>query len=490
MVNITRKELMNLELPLRYTGGEYGIIEKPEYDVKIRVALCYPNLYDVGVKNYSVNFLYNAINAIKNIKCERCFLPYVDFENILKEKRLKLYTLESKKELEKFDFVIFVISDITDYINVMAMIKMSRFSNSSSKRPIFIAAFEKVVDYYYPIADIFDILVFADMKVVYNDILFRYSVYTLQKLPKSDFFSSINNIPSVIIPSIDCNKKVILDKSTSLRGILSKLPNKIVISNISEIKQDITILFINLKDTLEYTLKLIKSTGIKRIKIIVIEQNYEGLYQYITSLLSKYNFLKFEFERLPFNDKTIDIYTKTGLLNSKIEFNIPNFSTIKDRTILDLIISNMVMAFENGVSNICLNTKIGLKKEGYNDLEELVRFINNVKEIYFTRFLTKGKTNLNITLKLDSNLECDVDKIELKYKFIEERLNGIKIIHDSYIMSIIKKILTKKDTSLINFLIKLEKEGVRLYKNYDNVNVKLLDRLNGHLDTYIKEYLN
>ena len=466
MLEITREELMKLDQPLRYIGGEYGVVKKSEYDTKIRVALCYPNLYDIGIKDYFFTYLYSAINKVNGISCDICFLPYFDFEDILKKNNIELFTLEEKLPLNKFDFVIFVISDITDYINILPMLKMANLNTLSEDRPVMIAMFEENKGWYYPILHFFDILVFSDFKVLYNDIFFRYIVYNKQKLPKNDFLSSVNTIDSVIVPSIDINKEVTLNDYIDSDNFLSNLPTNIIISNIYDIKQELIIMFESLNKTLEYTLKLIKNTGIKNLRIKVSDKvKVDDLTSFIEKLLGSYNFLNIKFDGLPFNDKTLEIYKKAKLMNSKIYYDISKISLLKNKDYEKKITSDIILAFENGVYNICIRTKIGQKNEKYDDLEELVKFIIKIKEMYFNDFLSRRNIKLNISLKLDNVLEESVNKMELKYKFLDEKLNDIKVIHDSYSIYVLKKILTKKDVNVAKLLEKLENNNVRIYGN-------------------------
>ena len=83
MLNITKKDLTKIKEPLRYTGGEYGEVIKNESEIQIRVALCYPNLYDIGMNNYTTMYLYSLLNSKKGIYAERFFMPDLDIEKLL-----------------------------------------------------------------------------------------------------------------------------------------------------------------------------------------------------------------------------------------------------------------------------------------------------------------------------------------------------------------------------------------------------------------------
>lgn len=491
MLNITRQEFMEIEEPLRYIGGEYDSIIKPEYDIKIRVALCYPNLYDIGIKNYTMTFLYSAINNIKNVSCERCFLPYKDFEKLLKNKDINLYSLETKTSLNKFDFVVFVISDVMEYINIIAMLKMSKidYSSSSRNRPILIAMFEEKTESYYAISDIFDLLVFSDMKAIYNDIIFRYNMYNLQKLPKEDFLQSVNSIENVIVPSIDNNKEIKVNERNKIKNIFKSLPIKIPVSSMASVKQSLAIKFLDVDSTLNYTLNMIKRTGLKDIEIVCENLNYQELYEYLCKLQIRYKFLSVKVRELSFDETTKDIYILTKMINSKIYFKIPEFCEKDKKNIFNRLKSNIKLAFENDVSNICLIKEIGNSSGNYHDLEEVVKFINDIKQIYFDTYSSKRKSNLNVELKLINSLELDIQKMELKYKFLEEKLYDVKLLYETPTIFIFKKILNKKDTSLINLLIKAEENGVRIYKNFDRQNIKILNKTLEELKLDVNKYL-
>lgn len=466
MFNITREELMKLDQPLRYIGGEYGVIKKLEYDTKIRVALCYPNLYDIGMKNYSFTYLYSAINKVIEVSCDRCFLPYFDFEDILKKKNIELFTLEEKLPLNKFDFVIFVISDITEYINILPMLKMANLNTLKEDRPVIVAMFEENKGWHYPISHFFDILVFSDFKVLYNDIFFRFSVYNKQKLSKNDFLNSVNTIDSVIVPSIDINKEVSLNHDNIENSFFINLPTNVIVSSIFDLKQELIIFFESSNKTLDYTLRLIKNTGIKNLKIKVSNNvKFDDLMNFNEKLLGNYNFLNIKFDGLPFNDKTLEIYKKAKLMHSKIYYDISKISLLKNKYYEEKLTSDIILAFKNGVYNVCIKTKIGQKNEKYDDLEELVKFITKIKEIYFNDFLPKRNLKLNISLKLENALEDSINKMELKYKFLNEKLNDIKVIYDPYNLYVLKKILIKKDDNVVKLLEKLDNNNIRIYGN-------------------------
>jgi len=95
--------LMNAEKPARYIGGEYGEIRKET--AALSIAIAFPDLYEIGMSNTALRILYNRLNAIHGLRCERVFAPAPDFEAILRERGVPLFSLESGIVLSEFDII-------------------------------------------------------------------------------------------------------------------------------------------------------------------------------------------------------------------------------------------------------------------------------------------------------------------------------------------------------------------------------------------------
>ena len=98
-----KKDLLKINMPGRYVGGEYGSILKPEADFSI--ALCFPDLYEIGMSNQAVKILYQMINTETEAACERVFSPAPDFEKVLRDKKIPLYTLETGRAAGDHDIL-------------------------------------------------------------------------------------------------------------------------------------------------------------------------------------------------------------------------------------------------------------------------------------------------------------------------------------------------------------------------------------------------
>lgn len=98
-----RRDLISIKNPVRYLGGEYGQIVKDSADLTF--ALSFPDLYEIAMSNFAVKLLYDGLNRISRVRCERVFSPAPDFEELLKKKHLPLYTLETGIPLNEVDIL-------------------------------------------------------------------------------------------------------------------------------------------------------------------------------------------------------------------------------------------------------------------------------------------------------------------------------------------------------------------------------------------------
>ena len=107
--NKLKSALLSIQKPARYTGGEPGCIIKDKKDIDVRFAFCFPDTYEVGMSHLGLKVIYDALNKQPNIWCERCFAPWTDMIEQMKERDIPLFALESKDPLTEFDIVGFTL---------------------------------------------------------------------------------------------------------------------------------------------------------------------------------------------------------------------------------------------------------------------------------------------------------------------------------------------------------------------------------------------
>ncbi len=137
--------LKNVQKPARYIGGELNEIIKDKKDVKLRVAFCFPDSYEIGMSNLGMRILYGTLNEIPDVWCERVFAPWEDMGKLMKDQNVPLYALESGDALADFDIVAFSLSYEMAYTNVLYMLELANIPllakdrGDSDKYPLIIA---------------------------------------------------------------------------------------------------------------------------------------------------------------------------------------------------------------------------------------------------------------------------------------------------------------------------------------------------------------
>jgi len=151
--------------PARYVGNEINMVKKDPLHVSIRMVLCYPDVYEVGMSNLGIQILYAAVNGIDDFYCERVFAPWVDFEKILRMNKIPLYSLETFTPLSEFDVLGFSIGYELLYTNMLCVTELGNIPIFSNKRgegdPLVIAGGPSVYNP-EPVADFIDVFIFGD----------------------------------------------------------------------------------------------------------------------------------------------------------------------------------------------------------------------------------------------------------------------------------------------------------------------------------------
>lgn len=152
--------LTRVQKPGRYTGGEPGCVYKDKSKVDVRFAFCFPDTYEVGMSYLGMKILYERLNSIENIWCERAFMPWVDMADEMEKESYPLYALESKDALSIFDIVGFTLQYELSYTNILAMLKLAgiplRAAERDESMPLIVAGGPCTCNA-EPIADFFDV---------------------------------------------------------------------------------------------------------------------------------------------------------------------------------------------------------------------------------------------------------------------------------------------------------------------------------------------
>jgi len=190
-----------VQKPARYTGGEYNQVIKDRSRVKVRVALCFPDTYEIGMSNLGLRILYGVLNSIEGVWCERVFAPWTDMETGMRESAVPLYALESHDAISDFDIIAFSLGYELSYTNVLNMLDLAgiapRCADRKASDPLVIAGGSCCFNP-EPIADFIDLFVIGEGEEVISELINSY----LSRADKAGFLKAASALTGVYVPSL------------------------------------------------------------------------------------------------------------------------------------------------------------------------------------------------------------------------------------------------------------------------------------------------
>ena len=126
--------LMKIEKPARYIGHEVNAIIKNPDHVAIRFAMCFPDVYEIGMSHLGIQILYDMLNQREDVWCERVYSPWVDLHQIMKEFNIPLFALESQDPIKSFDFLGITIQYEMCYTNILQILDLSQIPFHATDR--------------------------------------------------------------------------------------------------------------------------------------------------------------------------------------------------------------------------------------------------------------------------------------------------------------------------------------------------------------------
>lgn len=200
-----KRELGKVEKPARYTGGEVNSIRKDPTSVKVRFALAFPDVYEVGASHLGSQILYSLLNARPDTACERVYAPWPDMEALLRAKDWSLYALESFQPLHVFDIVGFSLQYELTYTNVLAMLELGGIPLRSSERgeeaPLVIAGGPCAMAP-EPLADFIDAFALGDGEELVGDVVDAYREWREAGESRGRLLARLAAVPGVYVPSL------------------------------------------------------------------------------------------------------------------------------------------------------------------------------------------------------------------------------------------------------------------------------------------------
>ena len=108
--------LLTIDKPARYLGNEMNAVMKEKSQVDIRFAMCFPDVYEIGMSYLGIQILYDMFNSREDTWCERVYSPWTDLDAVMREKKIPLFALESQDPIKDFDFLGIISVKVRRYI--------------------------------------------------------------------------------------------------------------------------------------------------------------------------------------------------------------------------------------------------------------------------------------------------------------------------------------------------------------------------------------
>ena len=204
MTDLKKRILPTVQKPARYTGGEWGEIKKDLQDVRVRVAFCFPDTYEIGMSNVGMRILYGVMNEMEGVWCERVFAPWGDMEEAMRQHNLLLWALESQSPVKDFDMIAFTIGYEMAYSNILNMMKLAGLPlHSKDRHDLKNIVFAGGVCAYNPepLADYIDFFSLGEGEDITVEIVSLYDRAKMEGWSKDAFLQEVSKIPGVYVPS-------------------------------------------------------------------------------------------------------------------------------------------------------------------------------------------------------------------------------------------------------------------------------------------------
>ena len=196
--------LLQIQQPARYIGGEINEVVKDPKKVDVRFAMCFPDVYEIGMSHLGIQILYSMFNRREDIACERVYSPWMDLDPIMREKKIPLFTLESQEPVKNFDFLGITLQYEMCYTNVLQILDLSQIPLHAGERgeddPIVIGGGPCAYNP-EPLADFFDLFYIGEGETVYFKLIDCYKENKAQGGSRLDFLKKAARIPGIYVPA-------------------------------------------------------------------------------------------------------------------------------------------------------------------------------------------------------------------------------------------------------------------------------------------------
>ena len=415
--------------PARYTGGEWNSILKDWEATDIKIALAYPDIYEIGMSNLGLAILYHLINKEPYVLAERVYAPWIDMQEAMKKASIPLFSLESRRPLKDFDIIGFSLGYELTYTNVLSMLDLAGIPVLSSERsdndPLIIAGGSCALNP-EPMSDFIDLFVIGEGEEVLLELLNSFHAFKKKGgLGRIELMRHLAQIPGVYVPAFydvtyNSDKTV-----SSFKPKLSGIPLIVARRMIAELTPIVTnpvipyistvhdramletqrgctrgcrfchagIIYRPVRERtcdeiLQATDELLKNTGYNELSLLSLStSDYSDIEKLINAITLKFrkDNLKISLPSLRLDSFSVALMDAIAAGKKTSLTFAPEAGSERLRRVInksltdDVIIKTLTTACEHGWSSVKLYFMLGLPTETNDDIESIIRLMQQAK---------------------------------------------------------------------------------------------------------------
>ena len=426
--------LLNIEKPARYIGNEVNSVMKEKDEIDIRFAMCFPDVYEIGMSHLGIQILYDMFNRREDVWCERVYSPWTDLDKVMREKKIPLFALESQDPIKDFDFLGITIQYEMCYTNILQILDLSQIPLHSADRteedPIVIGGGPCTYNP-EPLAEFFDLFYIGEGETVYDELLDWYKACKKESKSRLEFLEGAAGIEGIYVPQFykaEYHEDGTLASFCPINPHAPKRIKKQIVMDVTDaaypmapvvpfIKatQDRVVLEIqrgcirgcrfcqagmlyrptrerDIKTLKTYAKTMLKNTGHEEISLSSLSSSdYSALEELVNFLIEEFQGkgINISLPSLRIDAFSLDVLSKVqDIRKSSLTF-APEAGSQRMRNVINKglteedILEGAGQAFEGGWSKVKLYFMLGLPTETEEDMKEIARLSDCVARRYY-----------------------------------------------------------------------------------------------------------